>query len=88
NLALPFIKMAGRLEDVYCTLVTSDSYVAGAAVLAHSLRDNGTKKKLAVLITVDSLRSATITELKSLYDYVIPVERITSPNLANLYLMG
>jgi glycogenin glucosyltransferase len=33
-------------------------------VLAHSLRDNGTKKKLAVLITVDSLRSATITELK------------------------
>ncbi|KAG9674518.1 nucleotide-diphospho-sugar transferase, partial [Aureobasidium melanogenum] len=80
--------MAGRLEDVYCTLVTSDSYVAGAAVLAHSLRDNGTKKKLAVLITVDSLRSATITELKSLYDYVIPVERITSPNLANLYLMG
>jgi hypothetical protein len=36
----------------------------GAAVLAHSLRDNGTKKKLAVLITPDTLRSATITELK------------------------
>jgi len=80
--------MVGSLEDVYCTLVTSDSYVAGAAVLAHSLRDNGTKKKLAVLITPDTLRSATITELKSLYDYVIAVERITSPNLANLHLMG
>lgn len=33
-------------------------------MLAHSLRDNGTKKKLAVLITADSLRPATITELK------------------------
>ncbi|THV96356.1 nucleotide-diphospho-sugar transferase [Aureobasidium pullulans] len=80
--------MVGGTEDVYCTMVITDSYLAGAAVLAHSLRDNGTKKKLAVLVTPDSLRASTLTELKSLYDYVIPVERISSPNLANLHLMN
>ena len=33
-------------------------------VLAHSLRDNGTKKELAVLVTLDSLHRTTIDELK------------------------
>ncbi|KAF2175676.1 glycosyltransferase family 8 protein [Zopfia rhizophila CBS 207.26] len=80
--------MARPLEDVYCTLLMSDSYLPGAAVLAHSLRDAGTKKKLAVLITLDTLSADTITELRSLYDYLIPVERIQNPNPANLYLMG
>ncbi|KAL5438591.1 hypothetical protein PMIN07_011666 [Paraphaeosphaeria minitans] len=66
----------------------SDSYLPGAAVLAHSLRDLGTEKKLAVLVTLETLSADTITELKSLYDYVIPVDRIRNPNPANLYLMG
>jgi len=34
------------------------------------------------------LSADTITQLKTLYDYLIPVERIRSPNTANLYLMG
>ena len=33
-------------------------------VLAHSLRDNGTKKELAVLVTLASLQGSTIDELK------------------------
>jgi glycogenin glucosyltransferase len=57
-------------------------------VLAHSLRDAGTSKKLAVLVTLDTLSANTITELKALYDYVIPVDRIRNRNPANLYLMG
>ncbi|KAF2824882.1 nucleotide-diphospho-sugar transferase [Ophiobolus disseminans] len=80
--------MAHNMEDVYCTLLMSDSYLPGAAVLAHSLRDAGTKKKLAVLVTLDTLSADTVAQLKKLYDYVIPVERIRSPNTANLYLMG
>lgn len=60
----------------------------GAAVLAHSLRDAGTKKKLAVLVTLDTLSADTIAELKSLYDYLIPVDRVRNPNPANLFLMG
>ncbi|KAJ4361810.1 glycogenin glucosyltransferase [Neocucurbitaria cava] len=66
----------------------SDSYLPGAAVLAHSLRDAGTTKKLAVLVTPETLSADTITQLKSLYDYLIPVERVRNSNPANLYLMG
>ncbi|KAF2686109.1 glycosyltransferase family 8 protein [Lentithecium fluviatile CBS 122367] len=80
--------MARPLEDVYCTLLMSDSYLPGAAVLAHSLRDAGTTKKLAALVTLDTLSADTITELRALYDYLIPVERIRNPNPGNLYLMG
>lgn len=57
-------------------------------MLAHSLRDAGTTKKLAVLVTLDTLSADTIAELKALYDYVIPVERIRNANQANLFLMG
>jgi glycogenin glucosyltransferase len=57
-------------------------------VLAHSLRDAGTTKKLAVLVTLDTLSADTITELRALYDYVIPVDRVRTPSPANLYLMG
>lgn len=33
-------------------------------VLAHSLRDNGTRGKLAVLVTPDTLQPVVIDELK------------------------
>ena len=33
-------------------------------VLAHSLRDNSTKKQLAILVTLDSLSASTLEELK------------------------
>ncbi|KAK3697668.1 glycogenin glucosyltransferase [Vermiconidia calcicola] len=66
----------------------SDTYLPGAAVLAKSLRDSGTTKKLAVLIDQERLRPSTVTELQSLYNYCIPIERIGNPNPANLYLMN
>jgi hypothetical protein len=51
----------------------------GAMVLAHSLRDHGTKKRLAVLVTLDTLQAATIEELK----VVTPPNIIT--DLTNAY---
>jgi len=66
----------------------SDSYLPGAVVLANSLRDAGTTKKLAVLVTTASLSPETLAELERLYDFILPVERIRTPNPANLYLMG
>ncbi|MCJ1313234.1 glycogenin glucosyltransferase [Agyrium rufum] len=57
-------------------------------VLAHSLRDNGTKKQLAALVTLDTVKSTTISELKKLYDHTIPVDRILNRSPANLYLMN
>lgn len=43
-------------------------------VLAHSLRDNGTKARLIVLYTPDRLRQETIAELKvcSILNCVLP----------------
>ncbi|KAI9703636.1 MAG: glycogenin glucosyltransferase [Candelina mexicana] len=76
--------MAAGGEDVYCTLIT---FLKGATVLAHSLRDGGTRKKIAVLVTLDTLLESTVTELKELYDIVIPVEPIINTTPASLYLM-
>ncbi|KAI1391319.1 glycosyltransferase family 8 protein [Hypoxylon trugodes] len=78
----------GAEEDVYATLLLSDTYLPGALVLAHSLRDAGTTKKLAVLVTLDTVSADVITQLKTLYDYVIPVGRIRNSQPANLHLMN
>ncbi|KAL9119574.1 MAG: hypothetical protein Q9187_003871 [Circinaria calcarea] len=79
--------MADTAQDAYCTLLTSDNYLPGALVLARSLRDNGTRKQLAVLVTLDSLQPSTIDELRKVYDQIIPVDRIVNKCPANLYLM-
>ncbi|GES60837.1 putative capsule-associated protein CAP1 [Aspergillus terreus] len=59
----------------------------GAVVLAHSLRDNGTKAKLVVLYTPDTLQPATIHELQTVYDELIPVHPTINNTPANLWLM-
>ncbi|KAL1840734.1 hypothetical protein VTJ49DRAFT_174 [Mycothermus thermophilus] len=69
-------------EDVYASLLLTDTYLPGALVLAHSLRDAGTTKKLACLVTSDSVSA------EPAYDYVIPVPRIENPHPANLDLMN
>ncbi|KAI0445438.1 nucleotide-diphospho-sugar transferase [Xylaria telfairii] len=75
-------------EDVYATLLLTDTYLPGALVLAHSLRDAGTTKKLVALVTLDTVSAEAITELKSVYHYVIPVPRILNTQPANLQLMN
>ncbi|KAK3325357.1 family 8 glycosyl transferase [Apodospora peruviana] len=75
-------------EDVYASLLLTDEYLPGALVLAHSLRDAGTTKKLAILVTLDTVSAEVVTQLKALYDYVIPVPRIRNDKAANLYLMN
>ncbi|RFU26568.1 hypothetical protein B7463_g9759, partial [Scytalidium lignicola] len=80
--------MASPKEDVYATLLLNNSYLPGAMVLAHSLKDAGTKKKLAVLFTPDTVSVDSLTELRKIYNYLIPVERVVNGSLANLYLMG
>ncbi|KAF9895384.1 glycogenin glucosyltransferase [Aspergillus nanangensis] len=72
---------------VYCTLLLSDNYLPGAVVLAHSLRDNGTKAKLVALYTPDTLQPATVHELGTVYDELIPVHPTTNNTPANLWLM-
>ncbi|KAF4824551.1 Glycogenin-1 [Colletotrichum tropicale] len=75
-------------DQVYATLLLNDTYLPGALVLAHSLRDAGTSRQLAVLATLDTVSAEVITELKAVYDHVIPVPRIRNDRPANLYLMN
>ncbi|KAL6790368.1 glycosyltransferase family 8 protein, partial [Trichoderma sp. SZMC 28013] len=75
-------------EHAYATLLLNDAYLPGALVLAHSLRDAGTTKKLAVLVTLDGVTADAIVQLKTVYDYVLPVPRIRNATPANLYLMN
>ncbi|KAL7625571.1 glycogenin glucosyltransferase [Parahypoxylon ruwenzoriense] len=70
----------GGAEDVYATV--------RALVLAHSLRDAGTTKKLAVLVTSDTVSTEAITQLETVYHYVIPVSRIQNSQTENLHLMN
>ncbi|KAI1079285.1 glycosyltransferase family 8 protein [Whalleya microplaca] len=78
----------GAEEDVYATLLLSDTYLPGALVLAHSLRDAGTTKKLVALVTLDAVSAEAITQLQTVYHYVIPVPRIKNTQPANLHLMN
>ncbi|KAI5458402.1 hypothetical protein BGZ63DRAFT_426806 [Mariannaea sp. PMI_226] len=81
--------MASPAENhVYATLLLSDSYLPGALVLAHSLRDAGTQHKLAVLVTLDSVSAESVAQLRTVYDYIFPVPRIRNGTPANLYLMN
>ncbi|KAF7547837.1 hypothetical protein G7Z17_g7451 [Cylindrodendrum hubeiense] len=75
-------------DHVYATLLLSDSYLPGALVLAHSLRDAGTRIKLAVLVTLDSVSADSIAQLRTVYDYIFPVPRIRNDRPANLHLMN
>ncbi|KAG5957914.1 hypothetical protein E4U56_005926 [Claviceps arundinis] len=75
-------------EQLYATLLLSDSYLPGALVLGHSLRDAGTKRKLAALVTLDSVSVGALSQLKAVYDYILPVPRIRNERPANLALMN
>ncbi|CCU82683.1 GLG1/glycogen synthesis initiator (glycogenin) [Blumeria hordei DH14] len=86
--------MTSTDDEVYATLLLNDSYlpgadqITGALVLAHSLRDGGTSKKLAVLVTKESVSTKSLIELQKIYDYIIPVERIVNKSPENLHLMN
>ncbi|KAH7418190.1 nucleotide-diphospho-sugar transferase [Cadophora sp. MPI-SDFR-AT-0126] len=80
--------MASDGEDVYATLLLNDFYLPGALVLAHSLRDAGTTKKLAVLVTTESVSADAMVQLQKQFDFIIPVERVVNQSPANLHLMN
>ncbi|KAF2668532.1 nucleotide-diphospho-sugar transferase [Microthyrium microscopicum] len=79
--------MGSTGRHCYMTLVMSDSYLPGAMVLGHSLKDAGATKDLVALVTLETLSIDTLDELKTLYE-IVPVARIPNTRPANLYLMG
>lgn len=62
-------------KEAYVTLVTSDNYGVGALVLAHSLRDAGSVRRLVCLVTAavsplmqGRLRGTVTIKVLSLYN--------------------
>jgi hypothetical protein len=64
--------MADTGAQCYMTLVMSDSYLPGAMVLGHSLRDTGTTRNLVALVTLDTVSLDVINELKVSLHYYVP----------------
>ena len=53
-----------RSDEYNSSIRPRDNNVTGAMVLGHSLKDKGAKAKLVVLVTMESLSTEAITELK------------------------
>ncbi|XP_063075222.1 glycogenin-1a [Engraulis encrasicolus] len=73
-------------DQAFVTLATNDNYAKGAMVLAQSLRNHNTSKKLVVLIgthVADPVRQV----LNRLYDEVLVVDVLDSGDTAHLSMM-
>ncbi|KAJ1980862.1 glycogenin glucosyltransferase [Dimargaris verticillata] len=68
--------------------VTRDDYVAGAVVLAQSLRATGTHHALVCLATPGLLTSNGLARLQAGFDTVLPVGERNSNDTTNLDLLG
>lgn len=73
-------------REAFVTLITSDSYVVGALVLAHSLRLVGTAKRLICMVT-PNLAYDSVATLRELYE-VRSVNPLDSGDARNLQLLG
>ena len=73
-------------SEAYISLVTSDSYVVGALVLACSLRAVGATRKLICMVT-SNLAADSVATLKECYEvrFVTPLD---SGDERNLSLLG
>lgn len=78
--------MSGIVNQAYVTMVTSDSYVIGALVLAHSLRKLHTPKHIVCLIT-SSISTDKKFQLMDVFDFVVLVEELQSNDPVHLKLL-
>lgn len=59
------LSVFGRQADASSPqLLTNDKYLPGALTVARALRDGGTTRKLAVLVTLPTVSNDTIDALK------------------------
>uniref|UniRef100_A0A915PWF9 glycogenin glucosyltransferase n=1 Tax=Setaria digitata TaxID=48799 RepID=A0A915PWF9_9BILA len=75
------------MTEAWVTLATSDGYAVGALVLAHSLRVQGTTRKLHCMITT-SVSQQLREELAATFDAISIVDVLDSGDTANLRLIS
>ncbi|XP_022901158.2 cell surface glycoprotein 1 isoform X1 [Onthophagus taurus] len=73
-------------DFAWVTLATNDSYSLGALVLAHSLKQVGTKHQMVVLIT-PGVTNAMREKLTTVFNIVEEVNPLDSKDEANLKLL-
>jgi glycogenin glucosyltransferase len=71
------------------SLVTTDSYVVGALVLGHSLRDAGVApgRRLVCMVT-PTVSACSRAALQGVFSEVVEVERLDSNDAKNLSVLG
>jgi len=69
--------LAMASSEAFVTLATNDSYSLGALVLGHSLREAGTTRQLAILVT-PGVSNPMKETLKTVFDLVHEVDVINS----------
>ncbi|KAJ3163467.1 hypothetical protein HDU86_000046 [Geranomyces michiganensis] len=72
----------------YATLLTSDSYLPGALVLASSLRAAFTQYPLICLVTENGLSDNALSALARAFDRIVTVPLLRSSDAGNLELLG
>lgn len=73
--------------EAYVTLATNDQYAYGALVLGQSLRNVGTTRQLAVLVTAQ-VTQALRRQLTLIYDHIQQVDPLDSHDAAHLALLA
>ncbi|MBN3320548.1 GLYG2 protein, partial [Atractosteus spatula] len=79
-------KISGVTDEAFVTLATSDVYCQGALVLGQSLRQHGTSRMTAVLIT-PQVSSSARAALARVFDEVVEVSGLDSGDLAHLAML-
>ncbi|GMT04460.1 hypothetical protein PENTCL1PPCAC_26634, partial [Pristionchus entomophagus] len=75
------------MTEAWVTLATNDEYAQGALVLAHSLRETRTNRKIHVMVT-NQVSSGLRTLLSEVADAVSTVDVMDSNDAENLRLIG
>ena len=74
-------------RQAFVTMVTTDNYVAGALVLAYSLRDAGTTRSIECIATSD-ISEESIGIMQKVFNHVHIFDRLDSGSTDNLLLLG
>ena len=74
-------------SQAWVTLATNDSYALGALVLAGSLRNSGTTRKIVIMVTPEGLSDPMKSQLNQTFDQVVDVTLLDSKDQVNLALL-
>ncbi|KAM3175482.1 hypothetical protein ACTXT7_008435 [Hymenolepis weldensis] len=76
-----------HMTEAFVTLATNNDYAVGAMVLAASLRNTKTTKKLVCMVT-NTVENPMLEQVKEFFDEVVKVDVLDSRDEVNLKLLS